>query len=374
MQGVATSRKIWTWSPMQWEPYLRTNGIRYRRNTPGTKVGQAIRGIQFRILRFAPGASFQCRTAFHVGEVQGTDVYYYPYSAQETGRWYYRKGVPTDHPEPSWQKRFRPRPWLKYQNECTGGPGRNRLSRQPRKMPSGFATHYRPNCRQPGAVVDHVFWNSVYATPQAESAGNGHYPGGPLNIRERPSMDTLWLQAHQTGPRLQYMVGGRIGSVVGYQDVVGYAEVPIILPSTGHKKQEPIFSSYNFLFNRQHGAREYVPPNAAMSQTGKTPVKTTEIIPTPSEWWVPQGKNSGWKHKIVTVNPRTMVQNSARRSLLKGRQTLNQNNHTGESSQQHCQGGNLFVRKSQKLEIIASMTMLIVIVKAPGNDFWWCLR
>ena len=64
------------------EPYLKTNGIRYTRNTLGTSLAQAIRESNEGYYDLHLAIHSNAAPPDLSGKLQGVDVYYYPYSTR----------------------------------------------------------------------------------------------------------------------------------------------------------------------------------------------------------------------------------------------------------------------------------------------------
>ena len=211
------------------EPYLRTNGIRYRRNTPGTKVGQAIRESNSGYYDLHLALHSNAAPPSMSGKLQGTDVYYYPHSAQgKRAADIIAKGFQQIYPEPSLVKAV---------------PTTTLAEITKTNAPAVLVeTAYHDNPEDAEWIRTHIdqiaanlvqslttyFGIPFIATPQLERQGTVTTQGGSLNIRERPSMDAAVIASAPNGAQVTVYGRWQDWYVVGYQDVVGYASANYI--------------------------------------------------------------------------------------------------------------------------------------------------
>ncbi|MBR6790762.1 MAG: N-acetylmuramoyl-L-alanine amidase [Oscillospiraceae bacterium] len=203
------------------EPYLRASGIGFVRNTPQMTAVTSIRQSN--------AGNYDLHLAIHTnaapegryGEVQGTDVYYYPGSA---------KGERAAEIVAEGLKKIYPRPELVRTLSTT------RLGevRQP-KAPSVFIEFaYHDNPEDAGWITENIneiaanvvqslakYFGLPFLQPEPVRAGVVRTDGGRLNLRAKPSRDgeivtripngASVIVFGQTGDWLVIQYGGRIG-------------------------------------------------------------------------------------------------------------------------------------------------------------------
>lgn len=205
------------------EPYLRSNGIQYVRNTPDMTAITSIRQSN--------AGNYDLHLALHSnaapeslsGRIRGTDVYYYPGSVRgKRAAEIIAKNLQTIYPLPD---KVRTVPTT-YLGEV----------RQP-KAPSAFIEFaYHDNAQDAAWIknnIEPIARNVVYSltqyfglpfvNKQAPQAGNVNITSGRLNIRSKPNAGATILATAPNGARITVLGSLPGWYVVNYNGTVGYA-------------------------------------------------------------------------------------------------------------------------------------------------------
>ncbi|MEG0541395.1 MAG: N-acetylmuramoyl-L-alanine amidase [Angelakisella sp.] len=210
------------------EPYLRSNGIQYVRNTPEMTAITSIRQSN--------AGNYDLHLALHsnaaperlYGKIRGTDVYYYPGSTKgKRAAEIIANNLKTIYPLPD---KVRTVPTT-YLGEV----------RQP-KAPSVFIEFaYHDNVEDANWIknnIEPIARNVVYSLTQyfgipfvekqAPKAANVTTRSGNLNIRSKPNVSAPILTTAPNGARITVLGSLPGWYVVDYKGTVGYASANFI--------------------------------------------------------------------------------------------------------------------------------------------------
>ncbi len=211
------------------EPWLRANGIQFSRNTIGTSVGQAIRDSNAGYYDLHLALHSNAAPEHLSGKLYGTDMYYYPYSAAgrraaEILTENYRKIAL--HPDS-----VRPLPTTtlvevtktnapavlvetEYHDNSEGADWiRSHVEEIAENLVEGLTIYFGiPFIRQVEAPRC-----AVVVTKES-----------PLNLRKRPSLDAPVVTQIPKGAAVTVYGEWQGWYVVGYNDMVGYADASYI--------------------------------------------------------------------------------------------------------------------------------------------------
>jgi N-acetylmuramoyl-L-alanine amidase len=205
------------------EPYLQTNGITFRRSTIGMTLGQVIADSNSGYYDLHLAIHSNAAGEMEAGLLQGTDVYYYPYS--QRGRWaadIFAENFKKIYPDPS-----------KVQTIPTTTLAEITKTNAPAIL---IEVAYHDNSEDAEWIRTHVeeiaqnlvesltiyFGIPFISPPQEERVGVVQTKGGNLNIRRKPTVDSEIVGQIPNGAEVQ--VFGETGGwyVVQYGTVVGY--------------------------------------------------------------------------------------------------------------------------------------------------------
>ena len=210
------------------EPYLRASGIAFVRNTPQmtavTSIRQSNAGNYDLHLALHSNAAPEGR----YGEVQGTDVYYYPGSTRgERAAEIIADGLKRIYPDPS-----------KVRTLSTVRLGE---VRQP-KAPSVFIEFaYHDNVEDARWITENIneiaanvvqslaeYFGLPFLQPEQVRTGTVRTDGGRLNMRAKPSLDGEVIARIPNGGSV--IVYGQTGNwlVVQYAGKIGYVSADYV--------------------------------------------------------------------------------------------------------------------------------------------------
>ncbi len=210
------------------EPYLRSSGIRYTRNTPQMNASSSIRQSN--------AGNYDLHLALHsnaappgrYGTVRGTDVYYFPGSIQgRRAAEIVAEGLREIYPVPSLVRAI-----------STTNIGEVRLTRAPSVFIE-FAYHdNEADANWIASNIEEIAANVVFSLtryfgipfiqPSQPFVGTVNISSGYLNIRDRPSVTSAVVGRAFNGDEL--IVNGVYENwyVVDYNGIIGYARSSFI--------------------------------------------------------------------------------------------------------------------------------------------------
>lgn len=204
-------------------PYLRTNGIQFTRNHIGMTLGQ--------VIRESNSGYYDLHLAIHSnaapdslsGQLQGTDVYYYPYSQRgKRAADIIAKNFKKIYPDPS---------------EVKAVPTTSLVEITKTNAPAVLIEiAYHDNTEDAQWIRDNIqeiaknlvesltiyFGIPFLSPPQPERVGIVRTKGGNLNIRRKPTTDSEIIGQIPNGAQVQ--IFGETGNwyVAQYGSVTGY--------------------------------------------------------------------------------------------------------------------------------------------------------
>lgn len=207
------------------EPYLRANGIRFVRNTPGMSLAEAIRQSNEGYYDLHLALHSNAAPENLAGRLQGTDVYYYPYS---------QRGQRMAEIIAQNFKKIYPNPDL-VKTVPTTRLAEVTKTNAPAVLVE-LAYHDNPQDVQwLKANIEAIARNLVESltqyfgipfidNPQPPRSATVRTQGGNLNIRLRPSLDAEIIGQAPNGAPITVLGQWQGWNVVDYNGVVGYAD------------------------------------------------------------------------------------------------------------------------------------------------------
>ncbi|RPF47288.1 N-acetylmuramoyl-L-alanine amidase [Hydrogenoanaerobacterium saccharovorans] len=204
-------------------PYLRSSGIQYVRNTPEMTAASSIRQSN--------QGNFDLHVALHsnaapegrYGEVRGSDIYYYPYSAKgKRAAEIIANNLKKIYPIPSLVRAL-PTTYL----------GEVRLTRAPSVF---IELAYHDNIDDANWIKDNIqsiainivqsltqFFGIPFIPAQPAKSGTVNVTSGNLNIRSRPNTGAPIIARAYDGAPITVLGEWQGWYVVNYNGNVGYA-------------------------------------------------------------------------------------------------------------------------------------------------------
>lgn len=205
------------------EPYLQASGIEYTRNQPDMTLSQ--------VIAQSNAGDYDLHLALHsnaapphlAGQIQGADVYYYPYSPQsERAAEIIKNNYKAIYPDPNAVKTI-----------PTTSLAEIRRTRAPAVL---IETAYHDNEEDAQWIRDNIgniarnlvlslteFFGIPFVEPQPVRTGTVTTKESALNIRSRPDLSAAILTQAPKGARLQVLGEVPDWYVVNFNGVEGYA-------------------------------------------------------------------------------------------------------------------------------------------------------
>ena len=205
------------------EPYLRTNGIQFTRNRIGMTLGQVIRESNSRYYDLHLALHSNASPEHLTGQLQGTDVYYYPYSSRgKRAADIIAANFREIYPDPSKVKAL-PTTTLA---EITKTNAPAVLVEVAYHDNTEDARWIRDNIQTIAKnIVESLtlyFGIPFISSPQPERTGVVRTRGGNLNIRRKPTTDSEIIGQIPNGAEVR--IYGEVNGwyVAQYGNIVGY--------------------------------------------------------------------------------------------------------------------------------------------------------
>lgn len=211
-------------------PYLRSSGIQFTRNTPDMTAGSSIRASN--------AGNYDVHLALHSnaapdslsGQIQGTDVYYYPGSTNgKRLADILVQNLKEVYPNPS-----------KVRAVATTSLGEVSRTRAPGVL---IEYAYHDNVEDANWIKNNLdaiaratvralteYFGIPFVEPQAPQQGRVNITSGYLNIRSKPSTNSTVLSRAYNGETLTILGQWQGWDVVNYRGTVGYAASRYIQP------------------------------------------------------------------------------------------------------------------------------------------------
>lgn len=205
------------------EPYLRTNGIAFTRNRIGMTLGEVIRDSN--------KGDYDLHLAIHSnaapeslsGQLQGTDVYYYPYSSRgKRAAMLIAENFKKIYPDPS-KVQARPTTTLAEITKTNAPAVLIEVAYHDNSEDAEWIrTHVQEIAKNLVESLTMYFGVPFISPPQPERVGVVRTMGGNLNIRRRPTTDSEIVGQIPNGAETRIFgeTGGwyvtRYGNITGY--------------------------------------------------------------------------------------------------------------------------------------------------------------
>ena len=202
------------------EPYLRANGIQYVRSSKDMTLGQAIRQSNEGYYDLHLALHSNAAPPSLSGQLQGTDVYYYPASVRgKQAATIIADNFKNIYPQPNLVKTVAPSVLIEiayHDNPEDAEWIRNNIDRIAANIVQSL-TQY--------------FGLPFIDNPQPPRQGTVRTQGGNLNIRARPSRDAQVVGQAPNGATLTVNGEWQGWYVVAYNGIVGYVDSSYITVS-----------------------------------------------------------------------------------------------------------------------------------------------
>lgn len=206
------------------EPYLRTNGIQFTRNTPDTSLGQAIRESNAGYYDLHLALHSNAAPPSLAGKMRGTDVYYYTYSPQgKAAAEIIAENYKNISPDPS---KVRTMPTTKLAEITKTNAPAVLIETEYHDNPDG-ANWIRDNIQK---IAENLVQSlTIYfrlpfiSPPQPERQGRVKTQGSNLNLRSRPDLDAPIIGQMPNGASIAVQGEWQNWYVVTYGGSTGYA-------------------------------------------------------------------------------------------------------------------------------------------------------
>lgn len=206
------------------EPYLRTNGIQFKRNTPDTSLGQAIRESNEGYYDLHLALHSNAAPPSLSGKMRGADVYYYTYSPKgKAAAEIIAENYKNIYPDPSKVKTM---PTTKLAEITKTNAPAVLIETEYHDNPDG-ANWIRDNIQK---IAENLVQSlTIYfglpfiSPPQPERQGRVRTQGSNLNLRSRPDLDAPIIAQMPNGASVLVQGEWQNWYVVTYGGSTGYA-------------------------------------------------------------------------------------------------------------------------------------------------------
>lgn len=210
------------------EPYLRSSGIRFSRNTPDMTAASSIRASN--------AGNYDLHLAIHsnaappaqAGQIRGSDIYYFPGSVQgQRAANIFAQNIRQIYPLPELVRTLTSR-----------SIGELRLTRAPAVF---LELAYHDNPEDAAWIIGNIdtiartlvksltdYFGIPFITPGPEYTGTVTVTSGYLNIRSRPSTSAPVIARAYDGAQLTILGQWQDWYVVEFGSVTGYANAAYV--------------------------------------------------------------------------------------------------------------------------------------------------